>query len=72
MSHERGLQPKPAVISLPGACKAAIQHGNTLADIRVDRWAATFACGVEMVRTEWEAALTEMSRQPRNYEEMDK
>lgn len=64
---ERPTAPQPAFISLPAACRAAIQHGNTIADIRIDRWATTYGdCGTERVKSEWEVALSELSREPCN------
>ena len=53
-------------MSLRNACKAAIEHGNSLSDIIVPKWAETFHCSEEDVKSAWEAVLTERSRQPQN------
>ncbi len=58
--------PKPAYVSMPAAVAAAIAHGNQLTDIRVDRWAATYRCGVEDIRQAWECELTRRSQEPSN------
>ena len=55
-----------AFASLPGACRAAIRHGNDLSDINIVHWATTFGCGTEDVKDAWEKALTELSREPAN------
>lgn len=60
------LPPQPAFCSLDAAVKAAIAHGNHLHDIRPDRWAATYGCGVEDIRIAWDAALSEASLHPNN------
>jgi hypothetical protein len=58
--------PRPAFISLPSAVKAAIAHGNGLADIRPEAWAATYGCSSEAVRLEWERQQSIASLNPRN------
>jgi hypothetical protein len=55
-----------AFTSLPAAVRAAIKHGNALTDIRPAYWALTYRCSTEDVKTAWEDALTELTRQPQN------
>lgn len=52
--------------SLPNAVRAAIDHGNAYTDIRADRWADTYRCSTEDVKTAWETVLTARSQQPQN------
>jgi hypothetical protein len=63
---ERPVPPKPAFVSMPHAVAAAIQHGNTLADIMLPRWAATYCTSEEAIRQAWEAELTRQSQIPSN------
>jgi hypothetical protein len=59
--------PRPAYCSLPAAVKAAIDHGNTLLDIkRPDLWATTYGCLTEDVRHEFERQMSEASMRPSN------
>jgi hypothetical protein len=60
------VPPKPAFVSMPAAVAAAIAHDNTLADIRLDKWAETYRCGVEAIRMAWDAELTRRSQEPQN------
>lgn len=57
--------------SLKSACRLAIQHGNTIQDIKADKWSETYGnCGTEHVRAMFEHELTKLSREPQNaYEE---
>ena len=53
--------------TLTNAVRAAIAHGNTLADIRrPDLWAATYRCTTEDVRTAWEIETARASLSPDN------
>jgi len=66
---ERALRispPKPAYVSMPNAVRAAILSGNTLADITLPRWAATYGCEPEAIRQAWDAELSRVSQQPIN------
>lgn len=60
------VPPKPAYVSMPAAVRAAILAENTLADIRLDKWADTYRCGVEDIRQAWDAELSRQSQQPQN------
>lgn len=57
--------------SLANAIRAAIQHGNSLADINVQRWATTFNCGAEDVRRVWELEMSIASQSPSNSYEVE-
>lgn len=57
---------KPAYVSLPAAVRAAILSGNSLSEISVPRWAATYGTSEESVRQAWEAELSRQSQQPSN------
>ncbi len=52
--------------TLAKAVRAAIAHGNTLADIRADKWAETYGCLSEDVRITWEAEVSRISLLPDN------
>ena len=52
--------------TLTKAVRAAIQHGNTLANIRADKWAETYHVDTETVRIAWEAELSRISLLPDN------
>jgi hypothetical protein len=66
-SRELPIQPpRPLVYSMPNAVRAAILHENTLADIRLPAWAATYGCSVEDIRQAWDAELSRQSQQPSN------
>lgn len=58
--------PKPAYVSMPAAVAAAIAHGNSLAEIRLPKWAETYRTSEEAIRLAWEAELTRKSQQPDN------
>ena len=58
--------PKPAYVSMPAAVRAAIAHGNSLADIILPRWAATYCTSEEAIRQAWESELSRQSQQPNN------
>lgn len=60
-----------AYTSLPAAVRAAIDHGNTLIDIKPSYWAQTYRCTTEDVKLAWEAALTELTRKPINTYEVE-
>ena len=47
--------------TLTHAVRAAIQHGNTLANIDPTRWAETYHVSTEQVRSEFERLLGEMA-----------
>lgn len=57
---------KPAYVSMPNAVRAAILAGNTLADIRLPRWADTYRTSEEAIRQAWDAELSRQSQQPQN------
>ena len=57
---------KPAYHSMPNAVRAAILAENTLSDIRLPAWAATYGCSEESIRQVWEAELSRQSQQPSN------
>lgn len=63
---ERPQAPRPAFVSMPAAVSAAIAHGNTLADIRLPAWAATYRTTEESIRQAWDAELSRRSQQPSN------
>lgn len=63
--------PRPVCETLPNAVRAAILHENTLADIRLDKWADTYRCGVETIRQEWERQLSIKSQEPSNSYEVE-
>jgi hypothetical protein len=66
-AREEPIQaPRPAFISLPAAVKAAIAHGNGLADIRPEAWGRTYNCSSEYVRQEWERQQSSASLIPSN------
>ena len=54
------------ITTLANAVRAAIIAGNTLADIRAEKWAATYRVTTEDVRAAWEAELTRTSLSPSN------
>ena len=59
--------PRPAYCSLPAAVKAAIAHGNSIADLNLARWAETYSpATTEDIRNEWERQLSEASLSPNN------
>jgi hypothetical protein len=55
-----------AYTSLPAAVRAAIKHGTALSDVQAIAWATTYHCSTEELKSAWEDALTELSRQPSN------
>jgi hypothetical protein len=63
---ERPAKPRPLCETMPRAVAAAIGCGNGLSDIRLEKWAETYRCGVEDIRRAWEAELSRISRQPIN------
>jgi hypothetical protein len=63
---ERPQPPRPAFVSMPAAVSAAIAHGNTLSDIRLPAWAATYRTSEEAIRQAWEAELSRRSLAPSN------
>jgi hypothetical protein len=63
---ERPAQPRPLCETMPNAVRAAIHNGNTLSDIRLDRWADTYRCGTESIRLEWDRQLSIKSQLPDN------
>ena len=63
---ERPIPPRPMCETMPRAVAAAIHCGNSLSDIRIDRWAETYRCGTEDIRNAWDAELSRVSRQPQN------
>lgn len=66
-SREHPIQPpKPAFVSMPSAVAAAIRQGNSLADIILPRWAATYCTSEEAIRRAWEAELSRQSQKPFN------
>ena len=52
--------------TLTNAVRAAIQHGNTLAGIKADKWAETYRVDTETIRIAWEAELSRISLAPDN------
>lgn len=58
------IPPRPVCETMPNAVRTALLHENTLADIRLDKWADTYRCGVEDIRAEWERQLSIKSQQP--------
>ena len=52
--------------SLTNAVRAAIDHGNAYTDIKADKWADTYRCSTEDVKSAWEAVQTDRSRYPQN------
>ena len=52
--------------TLTNAVRAAIAHGNKLANIRADKWAETYRVDTEQVRTTWEVELSKISLLPDN------
>jgi len=63
---ERPVPPRPLCETMPRAVSAAISAGNGLADIRLEKWAETYRCGVEDIRRSWEDELSRVSQQPSN------
>jgi hypothetical protein len=63
---ERANAPRPLCETMPRAVAAAINCGNSLSDIKLDRWAATYRCGVEDIRLAWDAELSRVSRHAQN------
>jgi hypothetical protein len=63
---ERPRAPRPLCETMPRAVAAAIGCGNSLSDIRLDKWAATYRCGVEDIRRAWDAELSLRSQHPSN------
>jgi hypothetical protein len=68
---ERPQAPRPAFVSMPAAVAAAIAHGNTISEINVCRWAATYRCEPTAIQEAWEAELSRQSQQPSNSYEVD-
>jgi hypothetical protein len=68
---ERPAKPRPAFVSLPAAVAVAIREGNSLSEISVPRWAATYATTEESVKSAWEAELSRRSQEPSNSYEVD-
>lgn len=62
------VDPRPAFESLPAAVAAAIAHENTLADISVPRWAMTYGCSEEAVKSAWEKAQWLATQKPVEWE----
>jgi hypothetical protein len=60
------VPPKPAFVSMPAAVRAAILSGNTLADIKLPAWAATYGCEPAAISEVWEQEMTRQSQQPQN------
>ena len=58
--------PRPVCETMPNAVRTAILHGNTISDVRLDRWAESYRCGVEDIRQAWEQEMTRQSQQPIN------
>ena len=58
--------PRPLVYSMPNAVKAAILSGNSLSDIRLCAWAATYGCEPAAISEAWEQEMTRQSQQPIN------
>lgn len=56
----------PAIRSLPAAIELAIRNGSDLSVMKLDRWAVTYACGVEDVKRAWEETQTRLSQEPIN------
>lgn len=63
---ERPANPRPLCETMPRAVAAAIRCGNSLGDIKLDRWAMTYRCGVEDIRQAWDAELSRVSQRPIN------
>lgn len=63
---ERPSPPRPLCETMPRAVAAAIHSGNSLADIKLDRWAMTYHCETEDIRRAWDAELSRVSQQPSN------
>lgn len=63
---ERPANPRPLCETMPRAVAAAIHAGNSLGDIKLDRWAMTYRCGVDEVRAEWERQMSVKSQAPDN------
>jgi len=60
--------PRPLFETLPSAVRAAIAHGNSLPDINLTRWSATYHCGVEDVKAAWEKAQWIATQKPVEWE----
>lgn len=71
---ERPSDPRHLAYLLPKAIAAFIAADWTdRTKMLVPAWAATFHCGVDQVRAEWERQMSEHSLQPQNkYEESGK
>jgi hypothetical protein len=66
-SRELPIQPpRPLVYSMPNAVRAAILSGNSLSDIRLCAWAATYGCEPAAISEAWEQEMTRQSQQPIN------
>jgi hypothetical protein len=53
-------------LSLANAIRAAQAAETVLAEMNLPRWATTFGCSVEDIRSEWERAKWERTQQPTN------
>jgi len=60
------VPPRPVFETLPKAVAAAIAHGNTLPDLNVPRWAATYGCSEADVMQAFEEAQWLHTQQPQN------
>ena len=61
------IAPRPLAYLLPKAIKAFVEADWTdRTKMLVPHWAATFQCGVDDVRSEWERQMTVKSQVPNN------
>jgi hypothetical protein len=56
-------------MSLPLACKAAVEADTQLSEMNLSRWAQSFQTSEESIRVEFEKALWEHTRKPVEYGE---
>jgi hypothetical protein len=54
-------------MSLPLACKAAVEAETVLSEMNLSRWAQSFQTTEEKVRVEFEQALWNHTRKPVEY-----
>ena len=53
--------------SLKCACRAAIIAGNSIHDLKLERWSQSFGdCGVEHIRLMWDHEQSKLSLEPSN------
>ncbi len=63
---ERHEPPRPLILSLPMACRTAVEAGTVLAEMNLIRWAESYQCLESDVVEAFEKALWNHTQQPQN------